>query len=422
MADAQPYTHGHHESVLRSHRWRTAANSAAYLLPVLAPGLSLLDVGCGPGTITADLARRVAPGQVLGIDREEAPLLEARAGAEGLTNVRFARGDLFALEVAPGSFDVVHTHQVLQHLVDPVAALIELRLVCRPGGVVAARDGDYASMTWFPHDPLLDRWQDLYQRVARANGGEPDAGRQTAGVGTRRRLRGRAGLGEFMVLCDTGGARLVGGSLGRPGNAVAFAEQALGEGHATRADLEAIAAASPALGRASPMRGSRRSTARYCAPRPGVMRQRPGPADDRHGDRAEKPYQTRFTPMRTPALPTRTGGVGGAAGMRRHELLEAALADVHGDDGPHGDGGRRPRRPAGDRRSVRLERCPSSTTITCRLTVHRRLDHAERQPSSPASSARTCYWYAAPARAAAAHSCGLRSARVGLTDSGRPER
>ena len=49
------YTHGHHESVLRSHRWRTAANSCAYLLPHLRPDMSLLDVGCGPGTITADL-------------------------------------------------------------------------------------------------------------------------------------------------------------------------------------------------------------------------------------------------------------------------------------------------------------------------------------------------------------------------------
>jgi 2-polyprenyl-3-methyl-5-hydroxy-6-metoxy-1,4-benzoquinol methylase len=50
------YTHGHHESVLRSHSWRTAENSAAYLLGQLSPGMSLLDVGCGPGTITADLA------------------------------------------------------------------------------------------------------------------------------------------------------------------------------------------------------------------------------------------------------------------------------------------------------------------------------------------------------------------------------
>jgi len=174
------YTHGHHESVLRSHRWRTAENSAAYLLAALAPGMSLLDVGCGPGTITADLAARVAPGPTVGIDREEAPLAAARATAaeRGLATVRFARGDAYRLDFPDESFDVVHAHQVLQHLTDPVAALGEMRRVCRPGGVVAARDADYAAMTWFPRDPRLDRWLELYRQVARGNGAEPDAGRR----------------------------------------------------------------------------------------------------------------------------------------------------------------------------------------------------------------------------------------------------
>ena len=62
------YTHGHHESVLKSHTWRTITNSAAYLEPHLAAGLSLLDVGCGPGTITVEFADRLAPGRVVGID------------------------------------------------------------------------------------------------------------------------------------------------------------------------------------------------------------------------------------------------------------------------------------------------------------------------------------------------------------------
>ena len=62
------YTHGHSESVLRSHRTRTAASSAAYLLPHLAHGQRLLDVGSGPGSITADLAVLVAPGEVVALE------------------------------------------------------------------------------------------------------------------------------------------------------------------------------------------------------------------------------------------------------------------------------------------------------------------------------------------------------------------
>ncbi|WP_329113951.1 methyltransferase domain-containing protein [Streptomyces sp. NBC_01353] len=174
------YTHGHHESVLRSHSWRTAANSAAYLIPELRPGLDVLDVGCGPGTITADLAALVAPGRVTAVDAVEDVLDKARAAAaeRGLDNVEFAVADVHDLDFPDDSFDVVHAHQVLQHVGDPVRALREMRRVCRPGGVVAARDSDYGSFAWYPEPPAMKAWQELYQRVARANGGEPDAGRR----------------------------------------------------------------------------------------------------------------------------------------------------------------------------------------------------------------------------------------------------
>jgi ubiquinone/menaquinone biosynthesis C-methylase UbiE len=176
---ADRYTHGHHDAVLASHRTRTAANSAAYLLPRLQPGQRLLDVGCGPGTITADLAELVAPGEVVALEREPAVLeaVSALMRERGLANVVTAVGDVYALDHADASFDVVHAHQVLQHLSDPVAALREVRRVTRPGGVVAVRDADYAAMTWYPLDPRLDRWLEVYHAVARANGAEPDAGR-----------------------------------------------------------------------------------------------------------------------------------------------------------------------------------------------------------------------------------------------------
>jgi SAM-dependent methyltransferase len=177
-ADHETYTHGHAASVLRSHTARTVANSAAYVEEHLRPGSTVLDVGCGPGTITVDIARRVAPGRVLGIEPVSGPLEQAREHAAGVDGVEFALGDVYALDHPDGAFDVVHAHQVLQHLTDPVAALREMLRVCRGDGVVAARDADYAAMTWFPADPRLDRWLAIYRAVAHGNGAEPDAGRR----------------------------------------------------------------------------------------------------------------------------------------------------------------------------------------------------------------------------------------------------
>ncbi len=173
--------HGHHESVLRSHRWRTAQNSAAYLLPALRPGMRLLDVGCGPGTLTMDLADLLgATGQVTALERTEDALDLARdeAARRGTTNVAFRTGDVLALDLADDSFDVVHAHQVLQHVSDPVQALLEMRRVCRPGRVVAVRDSDYGAFAWHPALPELDRWLRVYVAVARSHAAEPDAGRR----------------------------------------------------------------------------------------------------------------------------------------------------------------------------------------------------------------------------------------------------
>jgi ubiquinone/menaquinone biosynthesis C-methylase UbiE len=168
------YTHGHHESVLRSHRWRTVENSAGYLIPYLRPGLNLIDVGCGPGTITADLAVRLTPGRVCGIDPSADVVAAARRDHPG---VEFVTGDVYSMAFDDGAWDIVHAHQVLQHLPDPVTALKEMRRVVRPGGIVAARDSDYAAFTWHPADERLTRWLSLYHAMARSNGGEPDAGR-----------------------------------------------------------------------------------------------------------------------------------------------------------------------------------------------------------------------------------------------------
>ena len=173
------YTHGHSAAVLNAHSRRSAVDSAGYLLPRLSAGMDLLDVGCGPASITADLAERVAPGRVVALDAASGALEAARATLRerGLSEqVELTCGDVMALPFEDASFDVVHAHQVLQHLADPVGALAEMRRVTRPGGIVAVRDALYSAMTWFPEPAGMDRWRSVYMATARANGGEPDAG------------------------------------------------------------------------------------------------------------------------------------------------------------------------------------------------------------------------------------------------------
>ncbi|MFD5112380.1 class I SAM-dependent methyltransferase [Streptomyces sp. NPDC058391] len=246
------YTHGHHESVLRSHRWRTAANSAAYLLAELRPGQDVLDVGCGPGTITADLAALVSPGVVTAIDAAADILDQARrtADAAGVDTIRFAVADVHALDFPDDSFDVVHAHQVLQHVGDPVQALREMRRVCRPGGVVAARDADYGAFAWFPEVPVLDGWQELYRQVARANGGEPDAGRRLLSWARQAGFTGITATATTWCFATTEERAWWSGLWAERTTASGYADLAVAGGHTTRGRLAEIAEAWQKWGRA----------------------------------------------------------------------------------------------------------------------------------------------------------------------------
>lgn len=248
------YTHGHHDAVLSSHRTRTAENSAAYLLPHLASGQRLLDVGCGPGTITADLAALVAPGEVVALEREASILDEAMAvaGERGLTNVTPMVGDVYALEAADDSFDVVHAHQVLQHLADPVAALVEMGRVTRPGGVIAARDADYSAMTWYPPEPRLDRWNEIYHAAARNNGAEPDAGRRLLAWANEAGLTGVRATATAWCYADDQTRAWWSDLWARRMTESPVATQAIEDGLATTDDLAELAAGWRAWGASGP--------------------------------------------------------------------------------------------------------------------------------------------------------------------------
>lgn len=236
------YTHGHDAVVLDAYRWRTAANSAAYLLPHLRPGADLLDVGCGPGSVTADLAALVAPGRVTGVDRAPGALARLRAEADrrGVA-VTAVAGDATALPLPAGAVDVAHAHQVLHHVADPVAVLREMRRVVRPGGLVAVRETDWSGYAWYPRVPALDDWLDLLRGAVRRAGGEPDAGRRLASWARAAGFTDVTASADVWCFASPEERAFWGGQWARRVTETGFARTAVASGAATRAGLDRIA-------------------------------------------------------------------------------------------------------------------------------------------------------------------------------------
>jgi len=152
---------------------RTPHRHAGFFVRHLRSGMHLLDVGCGPGSITAGLAKVVAPAPAIGVDIQPALVARAQAAAHRPANLRFEVADLHRLPFADASFDAVFANGVLMHLSEPMRALSEVRRVLRPGGIVGVRDPDFGSALHAPLTEALERWLALRARVRQFNGGDP---------------------------------------------------------------------------------------------------------------------------------------------------------------------------------------------------------------------------------------------------------
>jgi SAM-dependent methyltransferase len=149
--------------------------AAAFLAPYLRAGMRLLDCGCGPGSITVDLARTVAPGEVIGIDLREDALAHGRALAleRGIANLTFEAASVYQLPYPDGAFNAAFACAVLQHLAAPIAALKEMRRVLTPGGVIGIVDGSATITFRYPTNSLLDKWDRLRALEREHNAGRP---------------------------------------------------------------------------------------------------------------------------------------------------------------------------------------------------------------------------------------------------------
>lgn len=180
----ETYTPGYSDETVRYMKRRHAARDAAFLLPHLKPGLSLLDCGCGPGTITVGLAEAVAPGRVAAVDLEpsQVALAERTAAAHGLRNVHVEAASVYQLPFPDGSFDVVFSHALFEHLSEPSAALQEIRRVLRPGGLVALSSPDWSGNLMAPREADVERAVGVFKAIQERNGGNPYVGRELGGL------------------------------------------------------------------------------------------------------------------------------------------------------------------------------------------------------------------------------------------------
>jgi ubiquinone/menaquinone biosynthesis C-methylase UbiE len=245
----ETYTHGHGKEIARALGARTAASHAAFFLPHLQSGMSLLDCGSGPGSITIDLAALVAPGEVIGIDMAENHLEIGRRNAKerGVSNIRFETANVYELPFTDNSFDAVFSHAVVEQLDDPLKALREQYRVLKPGGILAIRDADRAGELFWPQNDTLTDLLDLWNRVMQHNGADPFVGRRLRSLLNEtglKRIEASAsyecsGTSESVQAAAEGASTYFSGI---------FAEQAIGLGWMDRSAIETIRTAWKAWG------------------------------------------------------------------------------------------------------------------------------------------------------------------------------
>ena len=178
----ETYTPGYSEPTLRLMLMRTAAKHAAFFTPLLRRGIRLLDCGCGPGTITVDLAKLVSPGHVFGIDLEQSQVRYAQDQArQHQVNASFGVASIYALPFSDGYFDAAFSHALFEHLREPVRALSEIRRVLKSSGLISLRSPDWAGWLIHPPNPLIEQAFRQFKEIQIVNGGNPHVGRVLRG-------------------------------------------------------------------------------------------------------------------------------------------------------------------------------------------------------------------------------------------------
>lgn len=176
----ESYTPGHSQNAADFMSKRSIHSHGQFFVSHLSPGLSVLDCGCGPGSITLGIAALVAPGRVVGVDFGSSQIERAQSSAArtGIANVNFQTADCYSLPFPDSSFDRVFSHALMEHLADPLRAAKELYRVLKPGGVIGVCSPDWGGFVLAPPSARLSEAIEAYTSLQTRNGGDVQVGRK----------------------------------------------------------------------------------------------------------------------------------------------------------------------------------------------------------------------------------------------------
>ncbi|GKS57426.1 hypothetical protein YTPLAS18_09530 [Nitrospira sp.] len=177
---AETYTPGYSRVAVEYMLQRSIESHGQFFCPYLVPGVSVLDCGCGPGSITLGIGALVAPGRVVGIDAELSQAREASTAAiqGNAANVKFCAAGVYSLPFTDAGFDRVFSHALFEHLADPLRALRELFRVLTPGGIIGVCTPDWGGRIVSPPSEPMEQAIRTVNRVQTQNGGDVQVGRK----------------------------------------------------------------------------------------------------------------------------------------------------------------------------------------------------------------------------------------------------
>ncbi|MDH5737372.1 MAG: methyltransferase domain-containing protein [Gammaproteobacteria bacterium] len=178
MRNNERYTLGYGAASIAMMASRTAENHAEFFLTHLIPGMNVLDVGCGPGTITLGFAEKIYPGTVTGIELDLVQTKSVSANASEELNLHFATGDIYQLDFDDSIFDAIFASALIGNLKFPLKGIEELKRVLKPGGILGIKEFDHSANIAYPVPDFQEEIENLYNRLRISNGHDPDSGRK----------------------------------------------------------------------------------------------------------------------------------------------------------------------------------------------------------------------------------------------------